>query len=80
MSTDGKTVIFADQADMKILTYFTCMVKTSALLLFNNVMQSVLVFYFRDNKTLTLPCAASKVDIIIFWFCSKRFEDIFQEI
>ena len=44
--------IFADKGDMTILIDFTCMVKMVALLIFNKVMQSmVLAFYFRGNTT-----------------------------
>ena len=51
--------IFADQVDMTVLTYFTCMIKTAALLIFNLVMQSMfLAFYFSGNNTLTLPSFA----------------------
>ena len=50
LSWENKTS-FADQGDMTILTYFTCMVKI-ALLIFNKVMQSMfLAFYFRGNNT-----------------------------
>ena len=48
--------ILSDQGDMTILTYFTCMVKIVALLIFNKVMQSMFLaflffFFFRGNNT-----------------------------
>ena len=68
---------------MTNLTYFTCMVKIVAILIFSKVMQSMfLAFYFRAILELFHHVLQVK-QILLFYglcTCSRIFEDISQEI
>ena len=69
---------------MTILTYFTCMERSSHLI-FNKVMQSMFLalfffFFFSEVTILDIFHHVLQVKQILFYgLCSKRFEDISQE-
>ena len=76
--------IFAGQGDMTILTYFTCMVKIITLLIYIKKMQTIFFALFILEVTILVfhhVLQVKQIHVLLFYgLCSKRFEDISQEI
>ena len=79
----GQIETSADQGDMTILTYFTCMVMIVTLLIFNKVMQSMFLAFQVFISEVIPSCAAtaSKADtciIIILWVFLQKIRGHFS--